>query len=58
MTNAMTLDFMSSISPGSMVMFLDSLHTVFILRSWQDLQGVVLAVWISTLKTLNLLQNY
>ena len=56
--NAMTADFLSSISPGSVVMFLDSHRTVFTFRSWLDLLGVVLAFWISFLKIFKSLHNY
>ena len=45
--NAMTLDFLSLISPGWELMFLDSHHTVFIFLSLLDLLGVVLAGLIS-----------
>ena len=48
----MTLDFLSSISSGS-VMTLDSHRTVCIFRSWIDLLWVVLAFWISILKSSN-----
>ena len=50
-TNAITSDFLSSISPGWVVMFLDSHRTVFTFLSWLDLLGVVLAFWISILKS-------
>ena len=56
-TNAMTLDFLSLISHGWVVRSLDSHRTVFTFRSWLDLLGVVLAFWISILKTSKLLQN-
>ena len=39
----LTSDFLSSISPGWMVLFLDSNWTVFTFRSWLDLLDVVLA---------------
>ena len=45
-TNAMTSDFLSSISPGWVVMFLDSNLMVSFL-SWLDLLGVALAFRIS-----------
>ena len=45
-TDAMTLDFLSSIFPGRVAMFLDSNRTVFTFRSWLDLLVVVLAFWI------------
>ena len=56
--NAITSEFLSSISPGWVVMFLDSHHTVFTFLSWLDLLGVVLAFWISILKIFKSLQNY
>ena len=40
----MTLDFLYLISPGWVVMFLDSNHTVFIFRSEFDLLDVLLAL--------------
>ena len=42
-----TSDFPLSISSGWMVMFLDCRRTVFEFRSWLDLLGTVLALWIS-----------
>ena len=57
MTNAITSDFLSSITPGWVVMFLDSPRTVFTLHSWLDLLSVVLAFWISILKVFKSLQN-
>ena len=56
-TNLITLDFLSSIPPGWVVMFLDSNHTVFTFRSWLDLLGVVLAFWISILEIFKSLHN-
>ena len=57
-TNAMTSDFLSSISPGWVVMFLDSHLMVFTFLSWLDLLGVALAFRISILNIFNLLLNY
>ena len=57
-TNAMTSDFLLSISPVWVVMFLDSHHMVFTFLSWLDLLGVALAFQISILKICNLLPNY
>ena len=57
-TNAMTSDFLSSISPGWVMMFLESNHMVFTILSWLDLVGVALAFRMSILKTFNLLPNY
>ena len=54
-TNAMTSDFLSSISPGWVVMFLDSHRMVFTFLSWLDLLGVAVAFRISILKIFNLL---
>ena len=56
-TNAMTSDFLSSISPGWVVMFQDSHHTVFTFLSWFDLLGVVQAFCISILKIFKSLPN-
>ena len=60
-TNAMTSDFLSSISPSWVVMFLDS-HLndlmVFTFLSWLDLLGIALAFRILILKIFNLLPNY
>ena len=53
-TNAMTSNFLSSISPGSVVMFLDSDRIVFTFLSCLDLLGVALAFRI----IFNLLLNY
>ena len=53
----MTSDFLLLISHGWVVTFLDSHRTVFTFRSWLDLQGVVLAFWVSILKISKLLQN-
>ena len=46
-TNAMTSDFLLSISPGPVVIFLDSNRMICTFLSWLDLLGVVLAFWIS-----------
>ena len=46
----MTSDFLSSISPGWVVMFLDSHRTVLTFLCWLDLLGVALAFFISILK--------
>ena len=54
----MTSDFLLSISPGWVVMSLDSHRTVFTFLSLLDLLGVVLAFWISILKIFKSLQNY
>ena len=56
-TNAMASDFLSSISPGWVVMFLDSHRMVFTFLSWLDLQGVALAFLISILKSSNYFQT-
>ena len=53
-TNAMTSDFLSSISPGWMMMFLDSHRMVFTFLSWLDLLGAALAFRISILKNIQL----
>ena len=58
MTNAMTSDFLSSISPGWVMMFLDSNRTVFAFLSWLDLLGVVLAFWMSILEIFLSLLNH
>ena len=42
-TNAMNSDFLSLISPGRVVMFLNSYRTMFTILSWLDLLGVVLS---------------
>ena len=55
-TNAITSDFLSSIFPGWVVMFLHSPRTVFTFHSWKDLLSVVLTVWISILKIFKSLQ--
>ena len=55
---AMTLDFLSSISPGWVLMFLDSHRTVFTFLSWFDLPGVSLSSLISILNIFKLLPNY
>ena len=57
-TNSMTSDFLSSISPGWVLMFLESHLMVFTFLSWLDLLGVALAFRISNLKIFNLLPNY
>ena len=56
-TNPMTSDFILSIPPDWVVMFLDSHLTVLTFRSWLDLLGNVLAFWISILKIFKSLQN-
>ena len=58
MTNAVTSDIQSSISPGWVVMFLDSHRTVLIFLSWLYLLGVFRAFWFSILKIFKSLQNY
>ena len=50
MTNTMKSDFLPSISPGWVVMFLDVHRTVFTFLSWLDLLGIALVFWISILK--------
>ena len=57
-TNATTSYFVSSISPGWVVMFLDSYRTAFTFLSWLDLLGGALAFWIPILKIFKSLQNY
>ena len=57
-TNAMTSDFLPSISPGWVVMFLDSHRMLFTFLSWLDLLEVVRAFWFSILKIFKLLPNY
>ena len=57
-TEAMVSVFLSSISPGWVVMFLDSQRMVFTFLSWLDLLGVALAFSISILKIFKLLPNY
>ena len=57
-TNAITLDFLSSISPDWVVMFLDSHRMVFTFFSLLDLLGVALVFRISILKIFQLLLNY
>ena len=57
-TNAMTSDFLSSISLGWVVIFLDSYRAVFTFLSLLDLLGVVLGFLISILKIFNSLQNF
>ena len=56
-TNAMTSDFLSSISPGWVVMFLDSNLMVLTFLSWLDFLGVALAFQISILKIFNLISS-
>ena len=48
--SATTFDFLLPISPGRVVMILDTNRMVFTYRSWLDLLGVVLASCISVLK--------
>ena len=48
--NAMTSDFLSSISPGWVLMFLDSHRKLFTFLSWIDLLGVALEFRIFSLK--------
>ena len=57
-TNAMTSDFLLSISHGWVVMFLDSHPVVFTFLSWLDLLGVAFSFRISILKFSKLLPNY
>ena len=57
-TNAMTSDFISSISPGWVGMFLESHRMVFTFLNWLDLLGIAQAFRISNLKIFNLLPNY
>ena len=57
-TNAITLDFLSSIFLGWVVMFLDSHRLVFTFLSWLDLLGVALEFRISISHIFNLLPNY
>ena len=55
MTNAMTSDFLSSISPGLVVMFLDShLMMLFTFLSWLDFLDVALAFQITHSKNLQI----
>ena len=56
-TNAITSDFLSSISPGWVVMFLDSNRTVFTFCSWLDMLGVALAFGFSFYKSSNYFQS-
>ena len=56
-TNAMTSDFLLSISSGCVVMFLDSHCTVFTFLSWFDLLCVVRTSLISILKIFEILPN-
>ena len=58
MTNVMTSNFLSSVSPGWVVMFLNSHRTVFTFLSWLDLLVVVLVFSISILKIFKSLPNY
>ena len=53
-TKAMTSDFLLSISPGWVVMFLDSHLMVFIFLSLLDLLGAALEFRISILKIFKL----
>ena len=53
----MASDFLSSISPGLVVMFLDSHRMEFTFLGWLGLLGVALAFRISILKIFKLLQN-
>ena len=57
-TNAMTSNFLSSVSLGWVVIFPDPHCTVFTFLSWLDLLGVVLAFWISIPKICKSLPNY
>ena len=57
-TNAITSDFLSSITFGFVVMFLNSHLMVFTFCSLLDLLGVALAFRISFLKIFKLLPNY
>ena len=58
-TNAITSDFLSSISPGWLVIFLDSNRAVFAFLGWLGSLGVVLALWVSVLKNFkSLAQGY
>ena len=57
-TNAITSDFLSSISPGWVMTFLDSHRLLFTFLSWLDLLGVALAFRISILKIFKLLPDY
>ena len=52
-TNAATSDSLSSISPGWVVMFLNSHHMVFTSLSWLDLLGVAIAFRIPIQKSTN-----
>ena len=54
----MISDFLSLISPGWVVMFLDSDHTVFTFRSCLALLFGILAFWISILEIFKSHQNY
>ena len=56
-TNTKTSDFLLSISPGWLVMFLDYNRKVFTFFSWFDLLSVFLAFWISILKYSNHFQT-
>ena len=57
-TNAMTSDFLSSISPGWVVVLLYSYRMVFTFLSWLNLLDVATAFRISILKIFKLLSNY
>ena len=56
-TNTTTLDFLSSIFPGWVVMFPDSNRTVFTFLSWLDLLGVALVFFISIQNSSNNFQT-
>ena len=56
--NAMTSDFLSSVSLCWVVMFLGSKRMVFIFLSWLNLVVVALAFWISIQRNFKLLPNY
>ena len=57
-TNAITLNFLSSISPGLAVIFIRLPSYGVCIFSWSDLPGVVLAFWIFILNIFKSLQNY
>ena len=57
-TKAMTSDFLLSIPPVWMLMFLDSHRAVFTFLSWLDVLHVALAFRISIRKIFKLLSNY
>ena len=56
-TNAMTSDFLASISPGWVGMFLDSHRTVFTFLSKLDLLGFARVFWFPFLKSSNYFQT-